>query len=90
MKELKLLPKEFEGRGEVKGWRFKQIMSNSNAYLYERSHPDCTDVFYYEVFIRKVFKPENREMYPKGESFAKWAWCFRNIEDALERFEQIS
>ena len=89
MKKLVELPTEFEGRGEVKGWKFKQMKSSPNAYLYVRSHPNCI-VVYYEVFTRKMFKPDNREIYPAKKSFGKWAWCTTSREFALEQFDKIS
>lgn len=91
MNKIKELSKEIEGRGEEsRGWRFKQLKSSPNAYLYEKRHKDCTDVVYYEVFRRRVFKPESREIYPKGDSFAEGEKCTSNLKAALEYFEKIS
>ena len=87
--KIKELPVEFEGRGEMKGFHFKQLIKNPKAYLYEVTHPD-TDIIDYEVFNRRVYKPNNREIYPRGESFGYTAWSYRNKENALKKLQEIS
>ncbi|WP_297089423.1 hypothetical protein [uncultured Draconibacterium sp.] len=77
MKQLTLLRTLFEGKGEVKSFNFKQLNKTTKAYIYEVSHPDVKKV-HYEVFLRKTYKPDNREIYPSAKSFGKWAWTFRS------------
>jgi hypothetical protein len=51
-KGLKELETEFEGRGEVKGFHFKQLHKSDAGYLYKVNTSDLH--YHYEVFQRKV------------------------------------
>ena len=91
---LKELEKEFVKKGEL----FTQIEKNDEYYIYKRDMKSCV---YYEVFGRKVAKLndfwrkydtngkyegfDSFEQYPNDESFGKWAYCCRNLEDAKKR-----
>lgn len=88
-KKVKELPIMFNGRGEVGGYQFIQVDKTEEAYFYRVSHPQVGKV-HYEVFKRKVFEPENREIYPRGESFGKWAWTTDDYEKAFEKFSHLS
>ena len=84
---MKELQEEVEGRGEVKGKSFKQLLRVKDVYLYE-----CTgESFYthYEVFRRRENKQCNCVSYPKSNSFGKWAWTYNNFSDAMDKFNQL-
>jgi len=83
------LKKEFTGKGEVKGYQYRQVLDTPNSYWYEVTHPE-TDTIHYEVFKRKVYKPENREIYPSSKSFGVWAWTRTTYEKALDKFILVS
>jgi len=84
------LETEFIGRGEVSGFRFKQIKRSKTAYIYSVD-------YYYEVFLRRVsrYPPHyNKEglfvRYPGSSSFGYIAWTFREYEKALDKFNSLS
>jgi len=87
---IKKLSIEFIGRGEVKGFQFRQLMRGQKMILYEVTSQGNT---HYEVFeIRVCLTPITREPYegyPKANSFGVWAWTTRIYEKALERFTKI-
>jgi hypothetical protein len=98
---MKILEIEFEGKGEVLGTNFKQIEKSEKAFLYELTDKE-TGTKHFEVFERKiqkagditvagvVVKHEEKEMYPKSNSFGKWAWCMTCFEKAKAKFNEIS
>lgn len=49
---MTILPKEFEGRGDARGWKFRQIRRNKKWALYERSRGK-KDVQYELVRVRQ-------------------------------------
>ena len=70
MSEIKELRDEFEGIGEVRGFRFKKLLSNGYAYVYEvrgGSRP------YYEVFERRINDRYLVVSYPRMKAFGVWA-----------------
>lgn len=83
MKPIKPLPKQFPGRGEVKGYNFRQICMTDRGFLYEVSSNDI--IPHYEVFKRKINKRFNCESYPTSKSFGYWAWTYRKKEMAIEK-----
>ena len=98
------LEKEFIGVGEVKGFKFKMLFENEKAFMYEVSYEneDSYTSKWYEVFERKVSKAtdtimkgimvhfEEREVYPKSNSFGISAWCINNYDRAKSKFDYIS
>lgn len=91
------LEKEFIGSGEVKPSKFKQIKASKKAYIYERTEPEGT--IYYEVFKHKESKGgigmhginyTARVRYPKSKSFGVWAWCYREIEQAEKKYNELN
>lgn len=90
MENIKKLPTEFTGKGEVKGFQFRQLKRGQKACLYE-VHSDGK--IHYEVFKIKIGKiPKSDqlyEQYPKANSFGKWAWTNRDYEKAIEKFKII-
>ena len=94
--KIKRLKKEFTGTGEVKNFRFTQIAYSNCAYLYLITAADGT--IHFEVFGLKFRKPHPKygdlsfdfiEKYPKGEDFGKWAWTYKDLESAYQKFNEI-
>ena len=83
MKELKT---EFEGRGEVSGFHFKQLMKSDKGYMYEKNYAGC---MFYEVFKRRENKRFNCISYPSSPSFGYWAWDCRDFDKALNKFNNL-
>ena len=84
----KELPLTFEGRGEVKGFSFKQVKRSNTAHLYEVS--DTFGNKWYEVFIRKENARFGNIAYPKQKAFGVSAWSARTIEKAIKRFDELT
>ena len=98
------IEKEFIGVGEVKGFNLKMLFENDRAFMYEVSYEneDGYTSKWYEVFERKVSKAtdtimngvmvhfEEREVYPKSNSFGVCAWCINNYDRAKAKFDYIS
>ena len=90
---MRELPVEFEGRGAMKGFSFRQIAANNYAYIYEKSYPDIPYVSY-EVFQRKEGKTldgnEDIIMYPREKAFGVWAKDCNNLDRAKYWFEEYT
>lgn len=99
MKELEI---EFDGKGRLKGFHYKQVKISPVAYIYEVT---CDNEGYkdtwYEVFKRVenmggthsiggidvFFEP--KVSYPSDNSFGVTAWCCNSLERANLRFDKI-
>lgn len=82
--ELKELPMSFIGKGQVKGFQFKQICRSNKAYIYQ-----VCDTFgnrWYEVFLRRIDVRFGNISYPKANSFGVTAWGTSIKEKAILRF----
>ena len=87
---MKQLQKEFIGRGEVRGFTFKQIERTEKAYLYEVTQP-YADKPHYEVFRHKINKRFGVVSYPfSGEGFGRWAWTYKSLSEAREKLAEIT
>lgn len=88
---IKKLATEFVGKGEVKGFQFRQLKRGIRTCLYEVTTQ--WDTVHYEVFKIKVFlTPKTKdpyEAYPKANAFGVWAWTTYNYEKALQKFKKI-
>ena len=80
MKELQL---EFIGKGEVRGFKFKQLLKSDKGYLYEVTDEGQK---HFEVFPRHENEYYQTVTYPKSNSFSIWAWSFRSYEKALGKY----
>ena len=85
MKELEI---EFDGRGEVKNFHFTQLKKSDKAYLYKVEVPD-TDP-HYEVFLRKENIRYGCIVYPSSKGFGRYAWTYRELGEAEEKFNSLS
>lgn len=84
--KIKKLPIEFIGKGEVKGFNFRQLVRGQKACLYE-VNTQCSNHF--EVFKIRVFHlPKSTDLYesyPKANSFAVWAWIYNQFYDLYKK-----
>jgi len=85
---MKKLKKQFEGRGEVKGYTFKQLSSSPYAYIYEVSNDLCTT--HYEVFKHKENTYYNCISYPTSKGFGLWAWTKSDLTSAEYLFDELN
>ncbi len=84
---MKLLDKEFLGKGEVRGFAFKQVQKSNNAYIYE---VNSGSNIYYEVFSRVVNTKYQKEVYPMAKHFSIWAWTLMSYESAKRKFNLLN
>lgn len=84
---MKELEKEFKGRGEVRGFHFKQLHKKDAGYMYEVNTPFFT--CHYEVFQRKINRRYNCVSYPQSASFSISAGTYFTLEQAMEKFHEI-
>ena len=92
---IKLLPNEFVGVGEVKGFLFKKIKENDKFYIFEVKNDNSK---HYEVIKRvvvscfldfhtKELDPNNKkESYPKSNNFGVSGWTYSILENAINKF----
>lgn len=80
MENIRLLPDEYIGRGEVRGFHFKKIMTDPRYYVYQVTDGNKK---YFELIKRYV--NGNRESYPTSKMFGIKAWT----SPTLERIEQL-
>lgn len=86
--EIKNLPNQFIGKGEVKDFLFTKIKESEKAFLFEVDS-GCLNK-HFEVF-RKRFKTNSvRFCYPTSKGFGDWAWCPCSLERAFEIFDEIN
>ena len=97
---MKELAKEIDGKGDMVGYKLVQLLKTDKAYLYETS--DEFGVVSYEVFERRESKDatfirdgieiisEAKVRYPKTQDFGVWAFCFRDLEQAKEKFIELN
>lgn len=76
---MKELETEFAGRGEVKGFTFKQIDRTDDAYLYEITG---SGLKHYEVFERRENSQFGTISYPSAKAFGIWAYTAHNLNAA--------
>lgn len=81
------LPEIFSGRGEVKGFLFRQITKSDAGYLYEVSTP--YGINHFEVFKKTENKRYGCLSYPRSKRFGIIAWTHRIVEEAIKRFNEL-
>lgn len=84
MKELEIM---FVGKGETRGFEFRQVLKSPAGYIYEIKTP--FESYHYEVFQRKENSRYDCISYPQSQSFGTWAWSYVKYEDALNKFNQL-
>jgi hypothetical protein len=78
---IRELPAEFTGKGEIKGFDFKQVYFDGEWYIYSVEQGGQK---WYEAFKRKVYKRFNIVSYPGAKSFGNWAWTTQSFERAMK------
>jgi hypothetical protein len=86
---MKELMQSFEGKGEVSGFRFRQIANTSAGYIYEARHQEVKKP-HYEVFKRRVNHRFGLISYPRAKAFGLWAWTYPTLELAQKKLKDIS
>lgn len=89
MEMVKLLKKEFTGRGEVKGFIFRQIYMHDKFYVYEvTDETDGIKKVYYELIKRYTNVSFDRsglqESYPSSKMFGIKGWTYQSKERTIE------
>ena len=77
MENIRLLPDEFIGIGEVKGFHFKKIMTDPRYYVYQVTDEGKR---HFELIKRVINKKYNKEYYPKSKEFGIKAWTALTLE----------
>ncbi|MES2875307.1 MAG: hypothetical protein V4708_16400 [Bacteroidota bacterium] len=86
--EIKQIPLEFQGRGEVKGYSFKQVKRSDLCYIYEVSAPNGQR--WYEVFRAKLNVLYGNISYPSSKQFGISAWTVKGKDRAEEMFNELA
>ena len=81
------LPKYFLGKGEVRGYKFTQIKSSTNAYLYR---VDSVNNSHFDVFKKHIDTRYDKEYYPKSRSWGYSAWTFKEHKKAFRKFQELN
>jgi hypothetical protein len=84
---LRQLKKDFDGKGEVKGYHFKQIAKSRYGYIYlvtGGTEPR------YEVFEHKVNARRSIVRYPNANAFGNWAFTEFDLPSAKKRLKTLS
>ena len=81
------LKKEFIGKGQVRGFMFTQIEKSNKAYIYRIEADKLT---HYEVFTHKWNNRFNCVSYPTNNAFGVWAWTYRNLDKAMDKFNELN
>ena len=81
IKNTMMLEKQFTGKGEVKGFNFKQLLFEKGVYLYEVEYEGCS---WYEAFEHRINTQFGNVIYPSSKVFGLWAHTSVNYERSLE------
>jgi len=84
------IQEDFTGVG-IPGLTAKLLHRTEQKAIYERSD------LHYEVFRVKIAEATEifgktyprRELYPTNENFGQWAWCYKNKEGAMKRYNSL-
>lgn len=79
----RLLPKDFLGKGEVSGYKFRQIKRGRYVYIYEVDN-------HYEVFKRIINRQYNCESYPSSKQFGKTAFVVKSLSEAAKKYSELT
>ena len=83
---MKKLPKEFIGKGEIKGFEFRLLSKKPNAFLYQ---VNTGNQIHYEVFKRIENKRFGCISNPTSKAFGIWAWSSSNLVQAIKKFNEL-
>ena len=81
------------------GYIYTQLKRGERAAIYEQIFEDLGESFCMgsEVFKIRIGKSKvvfgvelpEKEKFPSDEDFGKWAWSYREINKAMEKYDQI-
>lgn len=86
LNNIRSLKTKFKGRGEMKGFSFRQLGVMDRAYLYEVRKGLH---IHYEVFIKRINKRNLCLTYPTRKSFGESAWKYEIFCDAVKKYNQL-
>ena len=77
------------------GCTYALTQRGQKALIYKQHY--TKSLFYYEVFLIKIRTEREfngktfpaKERFPHDEAFGKWAWSFRNLDDAEQKFLEL-
>lgn len=92
---MKKLPIQLQGKGHQSDFTFLQLDRTEDYALYKKTAEYKS---YYEVFyIRKQHESivngiqfKEKELMPNDNMFGSTAWCFTDINDAINKFNQLN
>lgn len=88
MKDIKNLPSQLIGKGEVKGFTFTKIKESEKAFIYEVDS-GCSKK-HYEVFRKKAKTNSVMFCFPTSKAFGIWAWCTNSLDRTVKIFDEIN
>jgi hypothetical protein len=86
MEQIKQIPTEFIGRGEVRGFKYSKLDSPNGGFIYA---VDNNGTKYYEYFLERINKQFNNVSYPSSKAFGVWAWWTDSYEDAITKLSSV-
>ncbi len=84
--DIKQLPRQFTGRGEVRGFLFTQLEVTDTAFLYT---VEAEGTIYFEVFRKRENARYGCVSYPTSKAFGIWAWTYLTKEEAIRKLEEF-
>ena len=96
---MNVIQDTFKGRGSQKGFMFSKIKREGNVAIYSKSSGEegGGDVTYYETVVINqhngyklggvVFPPG--ENYPSETQFGIRGWCYRDLQKAENKFQEL-
>lgn len=101
-KYIKVLPEEFEGKGECKGYYFRRCRTYDEFYVYAVNLLDSpNNITHYEVikklitplcidFEKKIFSETHfKEYYPKGRNWGTDGWTCKDWMAVKRRINKL-
>jgi hypothetical protein len=99
--ELEVLPAEFIGKGNQKGFLFSLIKRNNNICLFRKADTESEQAWF-EVIVVRIQKENtfniggvpvyfnSKELYPNNELFGIYGWCYGTESMAWEKFNALT
>ena len=77
------------------GFNYTQVQRGLRSCIYRQEL--LPNLAYYEVFLIKIKSEEvilgkwipEREVFPGNEAFGYWAWSYRTLESAKDKFNKL-
>jgi hypothetical protein len=79
------------------GYDYRLLERGERSFIYEQWDDEDNFIVAYEVFRLKISKAKEvfgdimpeREVFPGNEDFGVWAWSYRNLEKAYEKYTRL-